>query len=172
MGKVTGIETHVVLPLSTYKRLTQNLTDAEQTQREKNEMTENKNKLPVELSTTTTTLEEENQIPEDIKLLLCCVPVKHEKSCLLVLQHLSRLNGSCAVHPNTGELVLDKQQLLCGSNMPEILRILFSTPRNGATGRSVQMEEQMGTCVLANILAQCTPLPISIITNPYWRSYT
>ena len=146
MEKVKGVEANILIPLSKYRKLTTRSDKVQSNQKFETQSDQN--------------------IPEDLHLLMKSVQVHKQKTCLLLLEHLARLNGACAYDPATGEIILDKEKQLCGTNMCEVMRILLSNTRSSAQRT---LEEHLGTCVIVNVFAKFTPLPASLITHPYWR---
>ena len=140
MSKVKGIETFAVVPLSKYKKLINKPEDVKK---------------------------EDDSLPEGIKMLLASVQGRFKNTCLLILHHLSTLNGAVSYNTVTGEIVLDNTNALGGTNMGEVLRILHKPKQNV----SPSVEEEMGTGVIVDILAAFTSLPVTTIHHPYWRAY-
>ena len=158
MEKVTGVETHVLLSLNKYKHLTSLSTRNEDMSK----------KCVQEVASQTEDMHQ--QMHNFIELVLRCVPVQREKSCMLILQHLAQLCGACAFDPRNGEIILDQQLSLHETNICEVVRILLSSPRTNAV-RTAKDEEECGVRVIADIIARFTLLPASIITHPYWLAY-
>lgn len=155
MANIDSVDTYTLVPVSTYNQIM------------------NSNKDLSKNPTTVNNLDAKLDIPLDLDLLIQTIPARYVKACIIVLKHLAKLTGQFAYRPETGEIVLNHEHLVCGTNFAECLRCLLIPPKPSKmyTEKQIDDEAAYGCALIVEVLANQTALPISIIAHPYWKEH-
>ena len=157
----TSVDTYALVPLSTYDQIMNQKKD---------------------LSTSIETMDRSSiiqsnpykmDVPLDVDLLIQTMPARYVKTCIVLLKHFAKLRGNFAFRPETGEIVVNKEHLVCGTNFAECLRCLLIPPKpmKTYTERQIDQEVSCGCAMITEIIACYTALPASIIAHPYWQQH-